>query len=132
MSRARPNGHTSGAWITKARRLAIYLRDGFACQYCGRDLHDAPPRELTLDHLTPRCRGGSHASTNLVTACLACNSRRQDTPWRRYAPEGAVARIIRTIRRRPNLALAKDLLQRRNEHVQAISEGATAVTLAHG
>jgi 5-methylcytosine-specific restriction endonuclease McrA len=46
----RLNGRGS-KWITKKRRLAIYLRDRFACQYCGQDLHDATPRQVTLDHL---------------------------------------------------------------------------------
>lgn len=107
---SRLNGKGSG-WISRTRRIAIYLRDRFACQYCGRDLHDANPREVTLDHLRPQCRGGSHDDANLITACLACNSRRQSTPWRRYAPEGAVLRISRTIRRRPNLVLARALLR---------------------
>src|SRR3954466_15405671 len=90
-----------GGWITKTRRLAIYLRDGFVCQYCGRDLHDATPRELTLDHLRCQISGASHESKNLVTACLSCNSKRQTIPWRRYAPPGAVERIVRNIRRVP-------------------------------
>jgi 5-methylcytosine-specific restriction endonuclease McrA len=105
----RLNGKGSG-WISKILRVAIYLRDRFTCQYCGRDLHDAHPREVTLDHLTPQCRGGSHDPKNLITACLACNSRRQHTPWTRYAPQGAVLRIRKTIRRVPNRALAKALI----------------------
>lgn len=28
----------SSSWIRKERRLAIYIRDSFCCQYCGRDL----------------------------------------------------------------------------------------------
>ncbi len=105
----RPNGSGSG-WIVKSRRLAIYLRDGFVCQYCGRDLHRANPREVTLDHLRPQCRGGGHESRNLITACGTCNFRRQDQPWCQYAPGGAVERITKTIRRVPNLALAKAVL----------------------
>lgn len=105
----RLNGKGSG-WISKRNRLAIYLRDRFTCQYCGTDLHDAQPRTVTLDHLTPQCRAGTHAAKNLVTACLSCNSRRQHTPWRQYAPEGAVQRILRTIRRQPNTVLAHAIL----------------------
>lgn len=105
----RLNGKGSG-WITKSRRLAIYLRDGFLCQYCGRDLHGANPREVTLDHLRPQCRGGSHENKNLVTACLSCNSKRQHKAWTEYAPAGAVERIRRNIRRVPNVALAKAII----------------------
>jgi len=106
----RLNGRGSH-WIATSLRLAIYLRDSFLCQYCGRDLHDASPREVTLDHLTPQCRGGTHEPRNLVTACLSCNSRRQHTPWRAYAPEGAVERILRNRRRVPNVPLARAILR---------------------
>jgi 5-methylcytosine-specific restriction endonuclease McrA len=108
----RLNGKGSG-WITPLRRLAIYLRDGFACAYCGTDLHDVAPRLVTLDHLRPQIDGGTHHERNLVTACLACNSRRQSHSWTRFAPPGAVARITRNRRRKLNRALALDLLHAR-------------------
>ncbi len=120
----RLNGSGSG-WITPARRLALYLRDGFLCQYCGTDLHAAPARTVTLDHLTPQCRGGTHASSNLITACLSCNSRRQDQVWYKYAPEGAVERILRTRRRRPNLSLARAILADRRTKAQVEAEAPT-------
>lgn len=96
----------SSKWITPVRRMAIYLRDGFACAYCGTDLTTAEPAKVTLDHLVPRVKGGTHVSANLVTACAGCNFRRQDTPWFRYAPEGAKVRIRRLRRRKLNYALA--------------------------
>jgi hypothetical protein len=65
-----------GKWITRKRRLAIYLRDGFKCVYCTADLTQASPREITLDHIKPRCKGGSHKAKNLLTACVQCNSQR--------------------------------------------------------
>lgn len=102
----RLNGKGS-SWITPVRRLGIYLRDRFECQYCGRDLHSASPREVTLDHLRPQVNNGTHESSNLVTACLSCNSKRQSKPWRSYATGGAVERIQRNRRRVPNTTLAK-------------------------
>lgn len=51
-------------------RLAIYRRDDFACVYCGSGLR------LTLDHLTPRSRGGADTPKNFLTACWPCNRRR--------------------------------------------------------
>jgi 5-methylcytosine-specific restriction endonuclease McrA len=46
----------------------IFRRDGYICQYCGRHtLH------LTVDHVIPRYRGGTHAWENLVAACPPCN-----------------------------------------------------------
>jgi 5-methylcytosine-specific restriction endonuclease McrA len=116
---SRLNGKGS-AWISKPRRLALYLRDRFTCQYCGRDLHAANPREVTLDHLKPQCRGGTHRDGNLITACLSCNSRRQTMPWRRYAPAGAVERIARNIRRVPNVKLARAILDGTVSRAEAI------------
>ena len=52
-------------------RRNIYLRDEWTCQYCG----DRPAiRQLTLDHVMPRSRGGPTSWTNVVTACRGCNS----------------------------------------------------------
>lgn len=31
---------------------------------------------MTIDHKTPRCRGGSGRTTNLVPSCPACNNRK--------------------------------------------------------
>jgi 5-methylcytosine-specific restriction endonuclease McrA len=55
------------------RRLRIYMRDKFRCQYCG-EKHS--PAELTLDHIFPRSRGGENTPVNIVAACLACNNRK--------------------------------------------------------
>lgn len=52
-------------WIRPTTRLAIYLRDGLACVYCGQALEDGV--QLTLDHIKPWCRGGRHSPGNLVT-----------------------------------------------------------------
>jgi len=52
-------------------RREIFTRDGWACVYCGRST-----RELTLDHVMPRHRGGPHTWENLVAACKACNHQK--------------------------------------------------------
>ncbi len=48
-------------------RFNVFLRDGFACQYCGIG------EDLTFDHLIPRSRGGRTTWENVVTACAPCN-----------------------------------------------------------
>ena len=48
-------------------RFNLFLRDGFACQYCG------DPNDLTFDHVIPRSRGGRTTWENIVTACSPCN-----------------------------------------------------------
>jgi 5-methylcytosine-specific restriction endonuclease McrA len=48
-------------------RFNLFLRDSFACQYCGRG------EDLTFDHVIPRSRGGRTTWENIVTACAPCN-----------------------------------------------------------
>jgi 5-methylcytosine-specific restriction endonuclease McrA len=48
-------------------RFNVFLRDRFACQYCGAR------EDLTFDHLVPRSRGGTTTWENVVTACSPCN-----------------------------------------------------------
>jgi 5-methylcytosine-specific restriction endonuclease McrA len=56
-------------------RQNIFKRDQFSCQYCGKT------RDLTLDHVVPKARGGKSAWTNLVTACKRCNTTKgNNTP----------------------------------------------------
>ena len=51
-------------------RFNVFLRDHFACQYCG----GAPgASELTFDHVTPKCLGGRTNWENVVAACSNCN-----------------------------------------------------------
>ena len=56
----------------KPSRTMIYKRDGNKCQYCGST------KELTIDHIIPRSRGGEDSWENLVVACMPCNSRKSD------------------------------------------------------
>jgi len=41
------------------------------CAYCLR-----PTKHLTIDHVTPLARGGSHTPENIVMACRSCNSKK--------------------------------------------------------
>ena len=68
-------------------RVSIMLRDAYTCQYCG-----ATPGKsnLTVDHVTPRSRGGEHVWTNLVTACKICNQKKGAN-----TPEEAMMKLVR-------------------------------------
>ncbi len=55
----------------KLTRREIFLRDHYTCQYCNKASHD-----LTLDHVHPKSRGGTHTWDNLVSACKECNHRK--------------------------------------------------------
>jgi 5-methylcytosine-specific restriction endonuclease McrA len=54
-------------------RRGVLSRDHYTCQYCGA----TPPRKnLTVDHIVPRSRGGKTTWENVVTACEKCNGRK--------------------------------------------------------
>ena len=58
--------------ILRANRNRIYKRDGHQCVYCGSS------RNLTLDHVIPKSRGGKNNWKNLVTPCQKCNLKKAD------------------------------------------------------
>jgi hypothetical protein len=74
--------------IVRLTRQNVMLRDAHQCQYCARRL---PVRELNIDHVLPRSRGGGDSWENLVTACRPCNLNKG-----RRTPEEASMRLIRT------------------------------------
>lgn len=51
-------------------RKMVYLRDNYTCQYCGDQFQ---AKDLTLDHVKPKSRGGRSSWSNLVTCCGTCN-----------------------------------------------------------
>lgn len=53
-------------------RHNVFKRDHGRCQYCGTT------KDLTIDHVIPRSKGGKSTWTNLVTACKRCNSKKSD------------------------------------------------------
>lgn len=58
-----------GIGITRKR---IFKRDNYECCYCGSK------RNLTIDHIIPKSRGGSNHWDNLVTSCSRCNSNKDN------------------------------------------------------
>jgi 5-methylcytosine-specific restriction endonuclease McrA len=54
-------------------RRNIFKRDRYTCQYCSGQ---PGPKELTIDHLVPKSRGGKSEWTNCLLACLACNAKK--------------------------------------------------------
>jgi 5-methylcytosine-specific restriction endonuclease McrA len=54
-------------------RRNIFYRDRNRCQYCGKAFVQ---RDLNLDHVVPLSRGGRSEWTNVVAACVPCNSRK--------------------------------------------------------
>ena len=54
-------------------RNNILWRDKNQCQYCGVI---ESPRDMTIDHVIPRSRGGENTWSNLVTCCKRCNQKK--------------------------------------------------------
>jgi 5-methylcytosine-specific restriction endonuclease McrA len=52
-------------------RFNVFLRDRFSCQYCGEAFASSA---LTFEHVIPRSRGGQTTWSNIVTACVPCNT----------------------------------------------------------
>ena len=55
----------------KFTRHNIFERDQNKCQYCGQ-VFDR--KDLNLDHVVPRDRGGSTTWENIVCSCITCNT----------------------------------------------------------
>lgn len=57
----------------KFTRHNVFERDKNTCQYCGKVLDR---KELNLDHVIPRDRGGLTTWENIVCSCIPCNTRK--------------------------------------------------------
>jgi len=72
-----------GVEYTPIRRLAVYERDGWQCQLCGKMCKrrwtisirtgQPHPRSPTIDHIVPMSKGGGHVMHNVQLACWQCN-----------------------------------------------------------
>ena len=75
----------------KFTRHNIFERDHNTCQYCGKHFDR---RELNLDHIVPRDRGGTTTWENIVCACIPCNTRKANR-----TPQEAGLHLIRKPKR---------------------------------
>ena len=57
----------------KFTRHNIFERDKNTCQYCGNVFER---KDLNLDHVIPRDRGGPTTWENIVCSCVPCNTRK--------------------------------------------------------
>ena len=63
----------------KFTRHNIFERDRNTCQYCG---HVFDRKDLNLDHVIPRDRGGPTSWENIVCSCIKCNTKKANrTPF---------------------------------------------------
>ena len=77
-------------------RRNLFLRDAYQCQYCGA-AHVA--KDLTMDHVVPRARGGGTSWDNVVSACGPCNNRKGDKSVKEIAR--SLGMHLRTVPTKP-------------------------------
>ncbi len=75
-------------------RKSIFARDNHICQYCEKSFGD---KELTLDHILPKSRGGDKIWTNIVAACKKCNQKKGNK-----RPDEAGMTLMKTPRKPKN------------------------------
>ena len=68
-------------------RKNVAWRDNNVCQYCGKKFKF---KDLTMDHIQPKSRGGEKCWMNIVAACKTCNNNKGDK-----TPEEAGMRLLR-------------------------------------
>lgn len=75
--------------VSGSVRRRVFKRDGYRCRACslqGREHRHAsgaftfptelPGVYLSIDHIVPKSKGGTHDETNLRTLCTPCNTRK--------------------------------------------------------
>ena len=75
----------------KFTRHNIFERDKDTCQYCGITFDR---KDLNLDHVLPRDKGGQTTWENVVCSCIPCNTRKGNR-----LPHQAAMQLIRKPRR---------------------------------
>ena len=86
----------------------VFFRDGYRCQYCGTK---HPEKDLTLDHVLPKSRGGDASWENQTTACKPCNNRKADR-----TPEEAGMKLL-SVPTKPRDTLVFELMVRGQPHL---------------
>ena len=75
----------------KFTRHNIFERDKNTCQYCGIVFER---KDLNLDHVIPRDRGGPTTWENIVCSCIECNTKKAN-----HTPQEAGLHLIRKPKR---------------------------------
>lgn len=75
----------------KFTRHNVFERDQNTCQYCGA-VFDR--KDLNLDHVIPKHRGGPTSWENVVCSCVPCNTKKANR-----TPQEAGIRLIRKPKR---------------------------------
>jgi len=66
------------AWQRTANRVLAQHRAVYGDWCPGWQCEAHPARDLTVDHIVPRSRGGSDTRENLAVLCRSCNGAKRD------------------------------------------------------
>jgi len=69
---------TSSGEAKRLWRQQIKEHWNHECAYCGSK------ENLTIDHVIPRCKGGTDFSKNVVCCCSSCNQSKSHDPWEEW------------------------------------------------
>ena len=87
---------------TATLREAVFSRDGYKCQCCGRTIRDGAM--LHVHHVKYRSQGGTNSMANLATVCDKCHTPKNHKPggklynWKPKLPDFKGATFMTTIR----------------------------------
>lgn len=110
-------------WIRQEKRLAIYLRDGCACVWCGKGIEQQIT--LSLDHIKVAKHGGGNEASNLVTCCIDCNTSRG-------AKSAAVFAKIAAVRTKTPVAVIQQRIAGRSKDLKPHLDEAKKLTARRG
>lgn len=87
---------------TDTLREAVFTRDGYTCQCCGRSIKDSAI--LHVHHIRYRSQGGTNAMHNLATVCEKCHTPANHKPggklydWKPKLPSFKGATFMTAVR----------------------------------
>lgn len=59
----------------KICRTSVHNKCNGRCGYCGREII---LKEMQVDHMIPKCIGGTNEYSNLMPSCRQCNHYKRD------------------------------------------------------
>ncbi len=62
-------------YVPEFSKSNLVIRDDYKCQYCGNSFES---KDLTMDHVIPKSKGGKKTFTNIVMSCRKCNEAKAD------------------------------------------------------
>ena len=69
---------TSSSEAKRLWRRDIKEKWDYECAYCGDN------KNLTMDHVVPRSKGGTDFTKNVVCCCHSCNQDKGHEPWQEW------------------------------------------------